>query len=277
MDKPLVSGSALGWEGQLTVYHYKPSKKDLGLCYRCMYPKPPPAAAVTNCSMGGVLGPVPGIIGTMQALETIKLLVGMVPSCHQKMLLFDGKDFSFVHCRLQKRNRECVVCGDEPQLTLDRLPDYEQWCGASATDKCATLHILDIEERVSARDYQQAMDRPHILIDVRQPVELQICAFPHALNIPIGSLEHLSCKYTAQKRLHLDDQNPKFAALSRAVQSAEGGGVEIFVVCKQGNDSQKAVRVLKDLVHFDRPVTIRDIQGGIYSWSRHVDNSFALY
>ncbi|CAG9825111.1 unnamed protein product [Phaedon cochleariae] len=129
---PLVSGSALRMEGQLTVYNYQG-----GPCYRCLFPSPPPAFTVTNCGDGGVLGAVPGVIGVLQALETIKVITKSMDVLSGSFLIFDGSNCSFRKIKLRQRNPKCVVCGDEPTITS--LIDYEQFCGSSAHDKFQNL------------------------------------------------------------------------------------------------------------------------------------------
>ncbi|CAG4968887.1 unnamed protein product [Parnassius apollo] len=139
---PLISGSALKMEGQLTVYGYRAERnhneKDLshqGPCYRCVFPNPPPAEAVGSCSANGVAGPVPGVIGALQALEAIKLIVGQT---HEKLLvgrllIFDGEDVSFRTVKLRPRNPQCAACSESPTIT--RLVDYEAFCKAQAKEK----------------------------------------------------------------------------------------------------------------------------------------------
>ncbi|XP_022799067.1 adenylyltransferase and sulfurtransferase MOCS3-like isoform X2 [Stylophora pistillata] len=182
--KPLVSGSALRFEGQLTVYNH-----DGGPCYRCLFPKPPPPESVGNCSDNGVLGPVPGVIGTLQALEAIKIIVGTKSSYSQKMLIYDALDGRFLTIKLRPRQSNCAVCGDNPSIR--KLMDYELFCGASATDKTPSLEILQEQQRISVHEYKRLIDEcsPHILLDVREPVELEICSLPvETLNIPLRVL-----------------------------------------------------------------------------------------
>jgi len=131
-SRPLVSGSALQLEGQLIVYSY-----NNGPCYRCLFPVPPPPETVTNCGDGGVLGAVPGVIGVLQALETVKILLGHHGVLSKSMLLFDGSDCSFRKVRVRDRNPSCAVCGSEPSVTA--LIDYEQFCGSKANDKVKIL------------------------------------------------------------------------------------------------------------------------------------------
>lgn len=171
LDKPLVSGSALRLEGQLSVY-----KRGQGPCYRCIFPTPPPPESVMNCSDGGVLGPVTGVIGCLQALEAIKLIVGHGSSFIGRMLLFDGLEGTFRGIKLRPRKADCAVCGDEP--TIDRLQDYVQFCGMAATDKERGISVLADEHRISPTEYRliREMGKEHVLIDTREPLQTEICS-----------------------------------------------------------------------------------------------------
>ncbi|XP_060808237.1 ubiquitin-like modifier-activating enzyme 5 isoform X1 [Amyelois transitella] len=140
--KPLISGSALKMEGQLTIYGYRaennPNEKDhtyIGPCYRCVFPAPPPAHAVSSCSSSGVCGAVTGVIGSLQALEAIKCIAGHTHKqlLVERMLLFDGEDTSFGTVRLRPRCEQCAVCSDQPTVT--QLVDYEVFCKAQAKEK----------------------------------------------------------------------------------------------------------------------------------------------
>ncbi|XP_072554854.1 adenylyltransferase and sulfurtransferase MOCS3 isoform X2 [Paramormyrops kingsleyae] len=142
--KPLVSASALRMEGQLTVYNYRG-----GPCYRCLYPVPPPLETVTNCSDGGVLGVVPGIMGCFQALEVLKIASGQGSSLGQQLLMFEAQTSRLRSIRLRSRQTECVVCGDRPTVT--ELQNYEEFCGSAATDKCRRLTLLSSEQRISVQ------------------------------------------------------------------------------------------------------------------------------
>ncbi|XP_048046508.1 adenylyltransferase and sulfurtransferase MOCS3 isoform X2 [Megalobrama amblycephala] len=176
--KPLVSASALRMEGQLTVYNYRG-----GPCYRCLYPSPPPPETVTNCSDGGVLGVVPGIMGCLQALEVLKIASGQGSSFEQQLLMFDGQEGRFRSIRLRPRQAECAVCGETPTVT--ELQDYEQFCGSAATDKCRRLNLLTKEQRVSVQEYRAILDSstPHLLLDVRPKVEVDICHLSTSISI----------------------------------------------------------------------------------------------
>ncbi|KAK2145588.1 hypothetical protein LSH36_670g01043 [Paralvinella palmiformis] len=254
--KPLVSGSALRFEGQLTIYNYKG-----GPCYRCLFPKPPPPETVTNCSDGGVLGVVPGIIGCLQALEVIKIAAKIGRPCTQRLLLFDALDGSFKAIKLRQKKDNCEVCGSSPSIT--ELIDYEQFCGTRATDKDKVLTILTPEERISVQDYQAIVENgePHLLIDVRQPVELEICQLSQTINIPMNSLSKEETIKELKEKLIPQADRPK---------------TSVFVVCRQGNDSQVAVKLLKEKLK-QLPISIKDIKGGLKAWARHIDRSFPEY
>ncbi|VDO05753.1 unnamed protein product, partial [Haemonchus placei] len=126
LGKPLVSGSALRWEGQLTVYNYTDDDGKRSPCYRCLFPTPPNPEHVTNCSEGGVLGPVVGVIGSLQALEVLKIAAGLRPNFAGSLYLFDGSCGSSRTVQLRHRNKQCDVCGDNPTIT--ELIDYQAFC-----------------------------------------------------------------------------------------------------------------------------------------------------
>ncbi|XP_064622456.1 adenylyltransferase and sulfurtransferase MOCS3-like [Lineus longissimus] len=257
--KPLVSGSALRLEGQLTVYNYLN-----GPCYRCLYPKPPPPKMVTNCSDGGVLGVVPGIIGCIQAMEVMKIAAGFGTTYSQRLLLFDAIDCVFRTIKLRPRQKNCVVCGETPSIT--RLIDYEQFCGARASDKERSLSLLSPDERISVEDYKRIKDTGvnHVLVDVRLPVELDICKLEENINIPITNIHDketvLSSCETKISEYEPSHENP----------------LPVYVVCRRGNDSQSAVKALQEHLK-DLPVVIKDIRGGLTAWARKIDNDFPQY
>lgn len=263
--RPLVSASALRFEGQLSVYHC-----DGGPCYRCVFPRPPPAETVTNCSDGGVLGVVPGVLGCVQALEVLKIAAGLGASYSGSLLLFDGLGGHFRRIRLRRRRPDCAVCGQQPTVT--RLQDYEAFCGSSATDKCRALKLLSPEERISVTDYKQLLDSgaPHVLLDVRPQVEVDICRLPHALHIPLSQLE----------RRDADSLKLLGDAIREGKQdSKEGAAPSVYVICKLGNDSQKAVRVLQSLRAVPEldSLTVQDIVGGLMAWATKIDVTFPQY
>ncbi|CAG5133567.1 unnamed protein product [Candidula unifasciata] len=247
-NKPLVSGSALRFEGQ-----------------------PPPPETVTNCSEGGVLGVVPGIIGSLQALEAIKIASGMEPSFCQRLLLFDGLDGTFRNIKLRSRSKSCSVCGEKP--TILKLIDYEQFCGAGATDKNPDLHVLSDSSRISAKEYASMLnDRvPHVLLDVRPAVELDICKLPHpALNIPFPLFNKNISQVASQIMQVVNDQ------CHSTTEQPDGSTIQVVCVCRRGNDSQLAVDLLQKKL-LSTGVNLVDIRGGLYSWTKQVDADFPTY
>ncbi|KAJ1567541.1 Molybdenum cofactor synthesis protein 3, partial [Cladochytrium tenue] len=251
--KPLVSGSALRMEGQLTVYHHAG-----GPCYRCVFPTPPPPETVTNCSEGGVLGAVTGVIGCMQALEAIKLICGLEVSYSGKLLLLDAVTGSFRAVRLRGRQATCAACGDAPTIRPGALADFDyvQFCGAAATDKDPPpLDILGPDERVACEEYAQvqASGAPHVLLDVRDTNQFAVAALGGAVNVPWRELP---------RRLG--------EVLDLASAGEEDDPLPVYVVCRQGNDSQLAVRLLRA----GGLATARDVRGGLRAWSDRVDGEF---
>ncbi|XP_067844808.1 adenylyltransferase and sulfurtransferase MOCS3 isoform X1 [Heptranchias perlo] len=263
--KPLVSASALRMEGQLTVYNYNG-----GPCYRCLYPKPPPAETVTNCSDGGVLGVVPGILGCIQALEVLKIASGIGSSYSQQMLIFDALEARFRTIKLRPKQPTCAVCGENP--TVKELIDYERFCGSAATDQCRTLHLLTGEQRVTVQEYKQLLDQdvPHVLVDVRPQVEVDICHLPHSIYVPLAKLEEKNAEYVKLLQNNIN--------LSRKEAAADIVTFPVYVICKQGNDSQKAVKLLQEILDNELcSLSVKDIQGGLMAWARKIDPTFPQY
>nr|XP_008248647.3 adenylyltransferase and sulfurtransferase MOCS3 [Oryctolagus cuniculus] len=263
--RPLVSASALRFEGQITVYHYGG-----GPCYRCVFPQPPPADTVTSCADGGVLGVVTGVLGCLQALEVLKIAAGLGPSYSGRLLLFDALSGCFRCVRLRGRRPDCAACGERPTVTA--LQDYEALCGSSATEKCRSLQLLGPEERISVTDYKRLLDAgaPHLLLDVRPRVEVDICRLPHALHVPLTLLE----RRDAESLRLLGD-----AIRERGRAAPEGAALRVYVICKLGNDSQKAVRLLQALPRVPELASLRvqDVAGGLMAWAAKVDGSFPQY
>eukprot|EP00095_Tigriopus_kingsejongensis_P007291 snap_masked-scaffold313_size211302-processed-gene-1.4 protein:Tk07291 transcript:snap_masked-scaffold313_size211302-processed-gene-1.4-mRNA-1 annotation:"adenylyltransferase and sulfurtransferase mocs3-like" len=230
--KPLVSGSALRFEGQLTVYNYQasqwPGTTHNGPTYRCLFPEPPPVETVTNCSDGGVLGVVPGLIGTLQALEAMKILAQLGEVCSGRMLLFDGLAGTFRNIKLRPRQ----TVSDQIQTLID----YEQFCGSQATDKDQPLALLSPEARIEVEALKQSLDQPErdfVLIDVRSQPEMDICRLPGAVNVPMARISHVQ----------------QIEQIRNELKSANAN--RLVVLCRRGNDSQKAVIALKaTLAHF---------------------------
>ncbi|XP_048352360.1 adenylyltransferase and sulfurtransferase MOCS3 [Sphaerodactylus townsendi] len=262
--KPLVSASALRLEGQLVVYGHQG-----GPCYRCLFPKPPPPETVTNCADGGVLGVVTGILGSLQALEVLKIATGMGTSFSQVMVLFDALESRFRYIKLRPRDPNCAVCGDHPSVTA--LQDYELFCGSSATDKCRTLCLLRNEERVSVEEYRKILDSniPHILVDVRPKVEVDICRLAQAVFVPLSKLQEKDegCLQLLVQRICEARQ-----------MSSENSAFPVYIICKLGNDSQKAVKILQGLsCPGSGLISVKDIKGGLMAWATKIDPEFPQY
>ncbi|KAH8395715.1 hypothetical protein KR222_010268, partial [Zaprionus bogoriensis] len=250
LRKPLVSGSALKTDGQLTVYNYGPQ----GPCYRCIYPVPPPPEAVTNCGDGGVLGAVTGVIGSMQALETVKLIVGMGEVLAGRLLIFDGFSCQFRNIRIRSKRANCHVCSSQPLIT--ELIDYELFCGMHANDKENPLQLLEPEQRVSVVEYTESLQsKQHLLLDVRAPAEFEICQLPASINVPLAQI--------------LDD-----SYLQQFGQQLENKELPVVLVCRRGNDSQIAVQHIKNRFPDH---SIRDLKGGLHAWTANIDAEFPIY
>ncbi|KAJ2161591.1 hypothetical protein GGF46_001361 [Coemansia sp. RSA 552] len=249
---PLVSGSAVRLDGQLTVYNYNG-----GPCYRCLFPKPPPAETVANCSENGVLGVVPGIIGCLQAMEVVKLLTGSKKDEAPSLLLFSYRSQPpFRTVKLRSRNPSCAVCGDTPTVT--ELEDYVAFCGSGPNDSAADWQILrDPAQRVSCREFSMIHGnpgRPHLLLDVRDEVQYDICRLPSSVNVPMDQFD--------QRR----------AELEQKLQSL--GGAPVYAICRRGNLSQLAVQYIRDQLGYDE---CYDIARGLIGWHDEVDSSFPTY
>jgi sulfur-carrier protein adenylyltransferase/sulfurtransferase len=237
LGKPNVYGSIFRFEGQVTVFGMPD-----GPCYRCLYPEPPPPGLVPSCAEGGVLGVLPGIIGSLQALETIKLIIGRGESLAGRLVLFDALTFKFRELRL-KKNSHCPMCGTHRKI--HELIDYDEFCGIrGAEEPESDLHVPEI----TARELKERLDKGEdvFILDVREPHEYQICNLKGHL-IPLGELP---------RRVH-------------ELDSAR----EIVVHCKSGKRSAQAVDFLRQ-AGFRK---IYNLRGGILSWSTEVDPSVPRY
>uniref|UniRef100_A0A915DKM1 Adenylyltransferase and sulfurtransferase MOCS3 homolog n=1 Tax=Ditylenchus dipsaci TaxID=166011 RepID=A0A915DKM1_9BILA len=259
LQKPLVSGSALGWEGQLTVYNNGPKCP----CYRCIFPVPPRPEAVTNCSEGGVLGPIVGVIGSMQALEIIKIAIRGESSFAGNLFLFDGFDGKIRNISLREKMSSCAVCSKNPSIT--QLQDYELFCGAGPTDKTLPLSIIPQEDRISVQDYYMVRENnvAPILIDTRPAPEFEICHLPEAKNFPLDELKKMSMGQILHRI---------------AINNAENIPESVYVVCHRGNDSQLAVCLLHEKSAASGCIIkFHDLIGGLDAWAMEVDQTFPPY
>lgn len=240
LGKPNAYGSIFRFEGQASVFAMPG-----GPCYRCLYPEPPPPGLVPSCAEGGVLGVLPGIIGTIQATETIKLILGTGEPLIGRLLLYDAFKMRFRELKL-RRDPECPVCGDTP--TIRELIDYDQFCGVVPAATAAKPSGLP---EITVQDFKARLDRGDrlFLLDVREPNEYQICRIPGATLIPLGELPQ------------------------RLSELPSGSGApDIVVHCKMGGRSAKAVRQL-----IERGFRAENLKGGILEWIDKVDPSQAKY
>ncbi|MBV9299105.1 MAG: molybdopterin-synthase adenylyltransferase MoeB [Verrucomicrobia bacterium] len=238
--KPNVYGSIFRFDGQCTVF----APHLGGPCYRCMFPEPPPPGMVPSCAEGGVLGVLPGIIGVVQAIEAIKMIIGIGDSLIGRLVSFDALKLRFQEFKIRK-DPECPICGEHP--TIHELIDYDQFCGIPQADAEAAKELQ--VPTITATELKTKIDRKDkfVLVDVREQFEYDISRIPGSRLIPLGELP---------------------ARLSE-LDSAD----EIVLHCKVGGRSAKALRILQE-AGFRK---LNNLQGGITAWSDEVDPSIPKY
>lgn len=244
LGKPNAYGSIFRFEGQASVF-----AAPGGPCYRCLYPEPPPPGLVPSCAEGGVLGILPGVIGTIQATEAVKLIIGAGEPLVGRFLIYDALRMRFRDLKL-RRDPDCPVCGDRPTVT--ELIDYEQFCGVTpATPDSAApgdgagpdgddATVEQLKARLDGGDGV-------FVLDVREPQEHRICAIPGSTLIPLGDLP---------ARLH----------------ELDGRG-EMIVHCKSGARSARAVKLLREAGF----AGAKNLRGGILRWIDAIDPSLPKY
>jgi molybdopterin/thiamine biosynthesis adenylyltransferase/rhodanese-related sulfurtransferase len=237
LKKPYVFGSIFRFEGQATVFNAAG-----GPCYRCLHAEPPPAGLVPTCAEGGVLGVLPGIIGSIQAAEAIKLILGFGRSLAGRLLLLDAVAMEFRELKIS-RNKSCPICGDNPTITT--LIDYEEFCSMKQE---AAQENPGARTDITVQQLKERMDRGEdlLLLDVRQPYEYQLARL-NALLIPLDQL--------GQRLSELDRKK------------------EIVVYCHSGMRSAFASKFLREQ-GFDK---VQNLLGGIDAWSVHIDPSLVRY
>eukprot|EP00823_Brevimastigomonas_motovehiculus_P005173 TRINITY_DN364_c1_g4_i1.p1 TRINITY_DN364_c1_g4~~TRINITY_DN364_c1_g4_i1.p1 ORF type:complete len:539 (+),score=96.55 TRINITY_DN364_c1_g4_i1:120-1736(+) len=336
----VVSGSALRLEGQVTVYGYQG-----GPCYRCLFPEPPPAESVTNCSDGGVLGVVTGIIGSIQAMEVLRIAASMnfaktttvsssslsvsISTCasssssslsssssvssfslssssssvsvsvssppsfgstvnlSQKLFLYDGLLNRFRVVRLRSRNPNCAVCGDKP--TIRSIINYKQFChqtalndhflfSTSSSSLTSSSMSSSEKDKKEEKSFSVTVDelyntrknsQLHVLLDVRETHQFQICCLPKSLNIP-------------RRDLVTRIQDLKQHLTQTLNTSSSSTRIPVFVICRRGVDSVRASSLLRDLQQKDsffaeKISFIHNVEGGLLSWSKRIDSTFPIY
>lgn len=282
LQKPLVSASALRTDGQLMILNHPAAPQGSnsgGPCYRCIFPKPPPANQVVSCGDGGILGPVVGVMGVLQAVEAIKLITAGLKVSHASddaefqeskvlpspsLLLFSTNSPSpFRTVRLRQRRPDCFACSTQAGLTPESLTsgslDYVAFCGSAAP-----VNLLSAEEQISAAQYSELRNgdskKEHVLLDVREKVQFDICHVDGSINVPFSKLQR-----------DLDTTYPWLPETSPA-------DAPIYVICRLGNDSQVVTRKLKESGLGDNGKrSILDIKGGLRAWKKDVDSSWPEY
>jgi adenylyltransferase/sulfurtransferase len=239
LGKPNVYASIYRFDGQVSVFDAK-----VGPCYRCLFPEPPPPGLVPSCAEGGVLGVLPGTVGTIQATEALKVLLGIGEPLIGKLLLYNALDMSFDFVKL-KKNPNCRVCG--PNADIKELIDYEEFCGVPGHDH-GDEGSAGIGWDITAPELAERVKNDHLkLLDVREPHELEISALPNAKNIPLGQL----------------------AARLSELDSAD----DMVVFCKGGTRSARALELLVS-AGFKK---VKNLKGGINSWAKEVDTKLPIY
>src|SRR2546423_1073663 len=232
-QKPNVYGSVFRFEGQTTVF----APHLGGPCYRCLFPEPPPSESVPNCAQAGVLGVLPGIIGILQAIETIKLVVGIGDLLIGRLLHFDALKVHFRELKV-RRDPQCPVCGENP--TISAPIDYDQFCCAREEGMVPSISVQELKRRMDAiEDFE--------LIDVREPFEFEIARINGAKLIPLGEI--------AERADELQRGEP------------------IVVHCHSGQRSAQAVRLLQQQGFSN----VYNLDGGIDAWSDQIDPSVPKY
>jgi adenylyltransferase/sulfurtransferase len=238
LGKPNAYGSIFRFEGQASVF----ATKD-GPCYRCLYPEPPPPGLVPSCAEGGVLGVLPGVVGCIQATETIKLIIGAGEPLIGRFLIFDALRMKFRELKLRK-DPDCPVCGTHPTVT--KLIDYEQFCGVPSAMEAP---MSGSTTEITAVDLKKRLDRGDKLtiVDVREPHEYQINKISGSLLIPLGDIP--------KRYVELDPND------------------ELIMQCKVGGRSAKAADFLRSKGYNK----VLNLTGGILDWIDKVDPSQPKY
>ena len=239
LGKPDVFGAMYQFEGQVSVYYAKE-----GPCYRCMYPAPPPAGLVPSCAMGGVVGVLPGVIGTLQANEVIKLIVGGGKNLIGRVVTFDAWNLKWRELKIRKSDA-CPICGKNRTITEIEEYDYEDFCGLTQQKE-----EEEKVEGIEPKELKRRLDEGEkvTIVDVREPHERAIAKFPEAIVIPIGQLE--------RRQKELDP------------------GVDTVFVCKEGKRSIRAVYTLRE-AGYTGP--LYNLRGGTNAWAEEVDKDFPKY
>ncbi len=240
LGKPNVYGSIFRFEGQATVFNYQD-----GPNYRDLYPEPPPPGLVPSCAEGGVLGILPGIIGVIQATETVKIILGQGQTLSGRLLLFNALNMTFRELKLRPNPERPVI---------EKLIDYEEFCGIPQAKAMEAQQQSEIQE-MTVTELKQLLDsgaEGYVVIDVRNPNEYEIARIPGTTLIPLPEIENGDGVAKVQELLN---------------------GHKLIAHCKMGGRSAKALAILKERAGIDGI----NVKGGITAWSREVDPSVPEY
>ena len=235
LKKPNVYGSIYRFDGQVSIFNYKE-----GPCYRCLYPSPPPPGLVPSCAEGGVLGVLPGIIGTLQANEALKIILEIGDLMVNRFLLFDALSMEFNELKINK-NDECEICGINP--TIDQLIDYDDFCGINVDDKKSSYSEIDVYE---LEKYLNGDECPTI-IDVREDYEVAISKLQQAIHIPMNEIPQNIKKF---------DTNSDYV-----------------ILCRSGVRSAQICEFLID----NNFTSVSNLLGGINEWAKKIDKTLTIY
>ena len=259
---PNVYGSIFRFEGQLSVF-YAPE----GPCYRCMFPEPPPPGLVPSCAEGGVLGILPGTIGTMQATEAIKLLLDIGEPMIGRMLLYDALEMSFQTIKVRK-DPNCPVCS-LPQADIE-LIDYEQFCGMPAHDRSEFSAVDESEalniQTVTVRGLRHALDNGDdiLVVDVRDPHEWDISAIEGALRIPKPAIQLAKNSIQSGRKLWQE-------TILKDIPKDK----TVYLHCRSGKRSADSIAFLSEIGYdLDR---MYNVEGGILAWADEIDPDMPKY
>lgn len=239
LDKPNVYGSIFRFEGQATVFNYEG-----GPNYRDLYPEPPPPGMVPSCAEGGVLGILPGIIGVIQATETVKIIIGKGTTLSGRLLLFNALEMKF---------RELKLRSNPVRPVIEKLIDYEQFCGIPQAKAEEAKRQMEMSE-MTVQELKQLLDsgaKDFVLLDVRNPNEYEIAKIPGAVLVPLPDIESGQGVEKVKELLN---------------------GHRLIAHCKMGGRSAKALGILKE-----HGIDGTNVKGGITAWSREVDPSIPEY
>ncbi|BBD64632.1 UBA/THIF-type NAD/FAD binding protein [Nostoc commune NIES-4072] len=239
LNKPNVYGSILRFEGQATVFNYQG-----GPNYRDLFPEPPPPGMVPSCAEGGVLGILPGIIGLIQATETVKIILGQGNTLSGRLLLYNALDMKF---------RELKLRPNPIRPVIEKLIDYEQFCGIPQAKAEEAKQQMEMEE-MTVKDLKELLDsgaKDFVLLDVRNPNEYDIAKIPGSVLVPLPDIENGNGVAKVKEILN---------------------GHRLIAHCKMGGRSAKALGILKEA-----GIVGTNVKGGITAWSREIDPSVPEY